>query len=112
MSIPTTIPVALLSDPKALYDFFMRHLEPELLRENLEHLDEPYPEESAEDRAKRYARYNDACHAMNQILDVLNDELAVRGREIIRSLAAAANAQDTAERDQALNDLSHAIDHA
>ncbi|MDD5054940.1 MAG: hypothetical protein PHZ00_01590 [Candidatus Peribacteraceae bacterium] len=45
---------------KEVYDSIMGNIEPELVTENLTTLDEPYADESAEDRKARYQRYTEA----------------------------------------------------
>lgn len=109
MSFPTSVPVELLTNPRKLYDFFMAHLEPELLTENLPHLDEPYAGETAEERAERYAYYIKACTTLQAIIVALNTDLKERAAAIIRAVDSAAHAADSHERDAALASISHAI---
>lgn len=45
---------------KEVYDSIMGNIEPELMTDNLGTLDEPYANESAEDRKTRYERYTQA----------------------------------------------------
>ena len=45
---------------KDVYDALMGGIEPELVTDNLGKLDEPYTNESAEDRKTRYQRYTQA----------------------------------------------------
>ena len=112
MKMPTSVPIELLHRPKALYDFFMKYLAPDLVTENLPHLDEPYIGETVEERTERYARYADACRTLGSVITALDDDMKQRARDIIRSIDAAAHAADATERDAALTSLSHAIDAA
>lgn len=76
--IPKIVPLSALKDASTLYDFFMSHIEPDLVSASLPKLDEPYKGETKEEHDERYAQYTVAfaiCErAMKEFLDATEEE--------------------------------------
>ncbi|HVW67177.1 MAG TPA: hypothetical protein VHA78_05640 [Candidatus Peribacteraceae bacterium] len=55
-------------DARWIYDEFMKHIEPDLMTDHIEHVDEKYAGETAEERAERYEQYTMAFLIFDECL--------------------------------------------
>ena len=109
MRIPRTIPIDVLSDPKALYDFIMKYIEPDLVTENLSKLDKPYVGETAEERKNRYAQYSAAYMQFEKIVTELFADIESRTYRLATAMDFAAAAEDIQTGTTKLEDISKEI---
>ncbi len=95
-----------------IYDALMSKIEPELMRDNLLHLDELYAGESEEDRAVRYQRYADAFVAYKEALREWMTRLQQAMHDYRQALVLAAEDVDQQEKGYALQGLESKISAA
>lgn len=88
-----------------VYDALMYDIEPELLTDNLQHLDEKYADETAEGRAMRYKRYEKAFATYDAVFTKWIDDLAASVQTFKKDAMKTAEAQTRDEEAQHLLSL-------
>ncbi len=109
MRAPRSIPLDVLNDPGALYDFFMSTIEPELLRKNLDTLDAPYSKETAEERAIRYGRYSSAMIVLKDLIEEFSADAEHQKKMLAMSMDMGAVMDDMDAGTKTLSDLDDQI---
>ncbi len=109
MRLPKTIPVDILSDPRALYDFFMKHIEPDLVSGNLATLDVPYSKETAEERKTRYSRYSAAYLVLDEVMQEFMADVESKTHGVASAMDLGAAADDIESGTEELSSLDQKI---
>ncbi len=100
MPTPTPIIEDLLTVPTGtqVYDALMFDIEPELITENLAHLDEPYTQETPEGRVRRYDHYRESFEmydiAFNEWISALSSSVQTYKRQALKSEEQESNTED------------------
>ncbi len=92
-----------------IYDSLMSQIEPELVQANLDFLDEPYADETEEERKARYKRYSEAFVKYREAFALWSGELSKSIDEYKKAVRAAAEEVDKEDQINALQGLEAQI---
>jgi hypothetical protein len=92
-----------------IYDEIMQRIDPELVSANLEHLDEPYGDESEDERKKRYERYGKAFTDYQKVYAVWSKNFQNAVKEYRRALVKTAESLSKEDEDAAMQLLESQI---
>lgn len=107
--IPTVVPFSALENGTTLYDFFMSHIEPDLVSTNLEKLDAPYKGETKAEHDDRYAQYQVACIICEQAMKEFIESAEAETMAVARSMDEAAKKEDKEAGAKTLEKISKKI---
>jgi len=109
MSIPQSVPADILRDPRALYDFFMQFIEPDLMTKNIPTLDAPYAGETPEEKEDRYAQYEAAYLLFNRVTARFFADAELLALRLINEEKLAAEIAEAESKAQKIDDLTKKI---
>lgn len=92
-----------------VYDSIMGEIEPELLTANIPHLDEQYVNETEEDRAARYERYNTAYAAYDEAYAKWEADLNTLVTSYRHDALSSAEAQSKQDDETAMTQLEQSF---
>lgn len=96
-----------------LYDQLMGSIEPELLTENIPHLDDKYTNESEDNRAKRYEHYTKSYEQYDEAFAAwhtnFHKKVTVYRREALRSAERESKTEEVPVLAQLEQDISSAL---
>jgi len=93
-----------------LYDELMAEIEPELMIINIDMADELHADETAEERAKRYAHYAESFKTYEDCLKDLADLWREDATIIKKAMDAYARTEVRRSDDEAANNIAQSID--
>lgn len=98
-----------LADVRELYKTVMADIEPELLLENIPHMQKKYANETASEKQARKQRYVDALNlcfeCMDKVMDTMKDNMNVFKMEVVK---LSKNAEEI-QRTDALQSIENSL---
>lgn len=107
--IPKVIPASAFKSAEALYDFFMSHIEPDLVSANIPTLDVPYKGETEEEHDARYAQYTLAYDICQTAMNALFDDAKAFCDDMVKKINTIAKEEDAQEGTKTLETLTQKI---
>ncbi len=92
-----------------LYRFFMEEVEPDLLSENIEHLDEMYPGETPEEHLNRYRGYSQAFYLFDEFLKNIDATAEAEFKRIAKAMDLAAELEEKGKVQETLDGIEQQI---
>ncbi len=107
--IPHVVPAKAFESAETLYDFFMSHIEPDLVSANIPTLDTPYKNETKEEHDARYAQYSLAYNICETAINAFCDDAQAFCDDIVQKINTIAKEEDAEEGTKALETLTQKI---
>ena len=96
--------------PEELYDEIMGQIEPDLTAARIEHLDEFYAGETPDQRAARFAAYDQAFTIFDEVLEKMHAESAKSAHEWKAQIQKKMHRREETEHARELSNVERSFD--